>query len=463
MRPTICRLALVAAALGLLLAPASASAVATAVQIEEAIGKGVTYLKGQQKEGGEMPSFGGDWALTSLAAAGVASADVNKAGKEGKDARSWYEGVVGVPTWPGEGAVATDFERAALVSYAAGIDPARVSKRQNLIAKIASYYQPESPGYYGSTFNGTVFGLIALAKLKTTGGVLRVPQIVLDQAVEAVKANQHTDGGWTWEKAAGNEEALKKASEPDMTGAAMAALCSAGVVKTNATIESARKYLESIFEGSSGAFKSTFGNNTSSDAWAVAGLKACGIDPQGTEFQGPAPNRKTPINFLISQQVTGGGFRYLTSGSTADFYSSQDAVRALGSGNFTATPPIPSGGAPQWKGVTQFATGEAETTSLALIVNNGSSPLKICSVTLAPKATSTTLATVLNAAVAGTTPASCVTGYLPASGEGAITQVNGFPATPAERWKVSIDGAALSTAKRNTAINVGDTIYLKYE
>ena len=462
MRPTTCRLALVAAALGLLLAPASASAVATAKQIEESVSKSVTYVKGKQKESGEISGFGGDWALTSLASVEVAAADVNIAGKEGKDARSWYEGLVGVSTWPGEGGVSTDFERGALVSYAAGIDPARVSKRQNLIAKIASYYQSESPGYYGSTFNATVFGLLALANVKTTGGVKRVPQIVLDQAFTAVKANQHTDGGWTWEKAAGEEAALKKASEPDMTGAAMAALCSAGVANTNEAIVNARKYLESILEGSSGAFKSAFGNNTNSNAWAVDGLKACGIDPQGTEFQGPAPNKKTPINFLISQQVTGGGFRYGTSGSTADFYASQDAVRALGSGNFTATPPVPAAG-PQWKGVTQFATGEAETTSLALIVNDGSSPLKICSVTLAPKATSTTLATVLTAAVAATTPAGCVTGFLPGSGEGAITQVNGYPAAPAERWNISIDGAASAKATRSTTINVGDTLYLYYE
>lgn len=462
MRPIICRLASIAAALGLLLAPASASAVATAKQIEEAVSKGVTYLKGQQKEGGEMPGFGGDWALTSLAAVGVAAADVNKSGGEGKDARSWYEALVGVPGWPGEGAVSTDFERAALASYAAGIDPARVSKRQNLIAKIASYYQPESPGYYGSTFNATVFGLLALANADTTGSVQRVPQVVLDEAVSAVEENQHTDGGWTWEKAAGNEAALKKVSEPDMTGAAMAALCSAGVSSSSEAIEDAKGYLESIFEGSSGAFKSTFGNNTSSNAWAVDGLKACGIDPQGAEFQGPSPNKKTPINFLISQQVASGGFRYLTSGSTADFYSSQDAIRALGSGNFTATPPTPGGGAPQWKGATQFATGEAETTSLALIVD-GAAPLKVCSVTLAPKATSTTLATVLNAAVAATTPAGCVTGFLPGSGEGAITQVNGYPTIPAENWKVSIDGGALTQAKRSTTINVGDTIYLKYE
>jgi hypothetical protein len=463
MRPTIRRLALIAAALGLLLAPASASAIATGVQIEESIGKGVTYLKGLQKESGEMSGFGADWALTSLASVGVAAANVNKAGKEGKDARSWYEGLVGVSTWPGEGALATDFERATLISYAAGIDPARVSKRQNLIAKVASYYQPEDPGYYGSTFNATVFGLLALANADTTGGAQRVPQVVLDEAVAAVRANQHTDGGWTWEKAAGNEAALKKASEPDMTGAAMAALCSAGVANSDEAIVDAKEYLVSILESSTGAFKSAFGNNTDANAWAVQGLKACGIDPQAAEFQGAAPKKNTPINFLISQQVTGGGFRYLTSGSSADSYASQDAVRALGSGNFTAPPPTPTGGLPQWKGVTQFATGEAETTSLMLIVDDGVSALEVCAATLAPKATTTNLATVLNAAVAGTTPAGCVSGFLPGSGEGAITQVNGYPAVPAEEWNVSIDGGAPAQAKRSTTINVGDTIYLYAE
>lgn len=462
MRPTLARAALFVALFAALLSPAAASATATPAEISTSLGKGVEYLKGLQKESGEIAGFGGDWALTSLAAAGVAAADVNKAGKEGKDARSWYEGVVGAASWPGEGAVATDYERGALLAYAAGIDPARVSKRQNLIAKMASFYQPESPGYYGSTLNGTVFALLVLGNVKTTGGVRRVPAVVLEDAIAAVKANQHTDGGWTWEKAAGNEEALKKASEPDMAGAAMAALCGAGVPNTDTAIVNGRNYLASKLVKASGAIESAFGVNTDTAAWAVDGLKACGIDPQGTEFRGTKPKENTPLNFLISQQLSGGGFRYGTSGSSPEQYASQDAVRALGSGGFTAVPPTPKSG-PQWKGVSEFATGATETTSLALIVDNGSSPRKVCSVTLAPQAATTNLATVLNAAVAGTTPASCVTGFLPASGEGAITQVNGFPTTPAERWKISLDGGALETAKRSTTIQVGDTIYLKYE
>lgn len=455
MRFLTARLALLAAILTSLALPAFATATASPTEISTALGKGVTYLKGLQAESGEIPGFGGDWSLTSLAAAGTAPADVNKAGKTGKDARSWYEGLTGAATWPGEGAVATDYERGALLAYAAGIDPARVSKRQNLLAKVASTYQSGKPGYYGSTLNGTVFGLLVLGQVKTTAGVRRFPPAVLESTIAAVDANQHNDGGWTWQIVAGNAEGLASASEPDMTGAAMAALCGAGVPSSNSAIVKGREYLASIFEKTTGAFKSEFGNNTDSNAWAVDGLKACGIDPQGTEFTGTGTKKPTPINYLINQQLSGGGFRY-TTGTTADENASQDAVRALGGGGFTAVPPTPASG-PQWTGVTEFATGATESTALALVIENGGSP-SVCSVTLAPGATTTTLATVLNAAVAGTTPTGCVTGFAPSSGSGAITQINGTTAA----WKVSIDGAAKVTAERSTVIHVGDTIDLSH-
>ncbi len=462
MRYLTCRLALCAAALTALLLPAVAAATATPEEITSSANKGMTYMKNlQSTETGAIPGFGGDWALTAFAANKVAPADVNKGGKANTDARSWYEGEVSPFGWPGAEPTATDFERAALLAYAAGIDPARVAKRQNLIAKVASYYQPAEPGYYGATFNATVFGVLALANAKTTGGVQRVPQVLLDQAVAAIRANQHDDGGWTWEKAAGSPEALAKPSEPDMTGSAMAAMCNAGVPKTDGAIVDAKNYLASIFVPASGAFESEFGVNTNSNAWAVDGLKACGIDPQGAEFTGSGPKFNTPLNFLISQQLGSGAFRYPTSGSSANLYATQDAVRALGSGGFTAAPPAPKSG-PQWKGVTEFPTGGAETAQLALIVDDGVSALKVCSVSFAPGATTTTLAAVLNAAVAATTPSGCVTGFLPGSGEAAITQVNGYPAVPNAGWDISIDGAAEVQAKRSTQIKVGDTIYLKY-
>ncbi len=465
MRSVTARLAMLAALLVSLVLPAMASATASSSEISTALGKGVKYIEGLQTSTGEIPGFGGDWSLTSLAAAGKAPAEVNVSGVEGHDARSWYESVVGVAGWP-SGGLSTDYERGALDAYAAGIDPARVSKRSNLLAGVAGSYQPASPGYYGETLNATVFGLLALADVKTTAGVKRFPAKVYEGAITAVEANQHTDGGWTWQKAAGNETALKSASEPDLTGAAMAALCTAGVPATAETIVKAKAYLVSDLEKSTGAFKSEFGNNTDSVAWAVDGLKACGIDPQGTEFTGSAPNKKTPLNYLIGQQIAGGtgagGFRYST-GSSAEEYASQDAVRALGSGGFTTAPPKPSKGT-QWHGVESFGTAAGETASLALVIENGSEPLKVCSVTVNPEATTIPLSKVLDAAVAGgSTPSACVTSYLPSSGSGAITQVNGGPSTPAARWKVGIDGGALATAERGTTIHVGDTIYLKFE
>jgi hypothetical protein len=441
-----------------LLAPAAASANSTPEQIATARSAGVTYLKGLQNEKtGAIPGFGGDWSLTSFAAAGVAPAEVNKGGKATTDARTWYENEVGAAAWPGTPEPkATEFERAALLSYAAGIDPARVSKRQNLIAKVASYYQPAEAGYYGGVYNETVFGLLAMANTKTTAGVQRVPQPVLDVSVAAVRANQHKDGGWTYAKVAGNPTAEAEASEPDMTGASMAALCGSGVKNTDPAIEAAKAYLASIFIPETGAFAYPFGVNTDSVAWAVDGLKACGIDPQAAPFTSATYN-KTPIDFLRSQQVTGGGFRYGTTGTAAEEYASQDAVRALGSGGFTAAPPKPAGG-PQWKGATELPKNE--TATLALVVNDGVHALKLCSVTVTSKTTTTTLETVLKAAVAGTKPTGCVTGY---AGSSAITQVNAYPTTPEERWYLSIDGGAEAKATLASTINVGDTIYLRFK
>jgi hypothetical protein len=455
------RLALAALGMLALLAPASASATSTPEQIATATSGGVTYLKSQQLKDGSISGFGGDWALTAFAAAGVASANV-KLNAESTDARTWFQGLIGSPTWPGgANPPATEFERAALVAYAAGIDPARVSKRQNMIGRIASYYQPSEPGYYGSSFNGTIFALLALAATKTQGGLQRVPQVVLNQSIAAVRENQHTDGGWTFEKAAGNAEALAAPSEPDTTGAAMAALCTAGVAPSDEAIGAARTYLASLLVNATGAIESEFGPNTDSTGWAVQGLKACGFDPQEATFTTEAG--KTPVDFLISQQLAEGGFKSTTSEKTANVYSTANAVRAFAGSNFTATPPVPTGGLPQWKAETEFGLKSTETVPLALIVDDGSSELKVCAVTVAPKAATTTLSFVLNAAVAGTTPASCVTGFLPTSGTGAITQVNGFPKTPEERWFVSIDGGEEKQAKRGTEVRIGDTIYLRFK
>jgi len=447
-------LVLAACALAL---PASSWATSTAKQIKVAKANGVTYLKSTQQLNGSFSGFDSDWALGALAAAGTAAADVQLPG--GTDARSYYRSLFGDPaTWPGEGASITEFERAALNSYAAGIDPARVSTSQNLIAQIAAGYDPSAPGYYGgaSNFSGALFGLLALADAKTRTGLQRVPQDLLEKSIAVVRANQHNDGGWTFEKVEGSAKKLAEPSEPDETGAALAALCAAGVSSGDSSVAKAVAYLKGDLISATGAFSAPFGPNTDSNAWGVQGLDGCGIDPQEAGFT--TAMGKTPIDFLLSQQVASGGFKFEEAETEASEYSSQDGLRAISGAGFTAKPPAAKTG-PRWEFASTFSPGVQ--SPLTLVINDGTPNLKVCSVSVAPSKPSTTLAAVLEAAQAASTPSACVSSFAPASGNGAITQINGSPSPAEASWNVSIDGSKENAAKRSTVIKLGDTISLQ--
>jgi hypothetical protein len=455
------RLVPLAVAAFALLAPSSAGATATATEIETAKQAGVAYLKSLQQTNGEFSGFGREWALTALAAAGSPAANV-KQGKAGTDARTFYRGLIGEPaTWPGGSAPpVTTFDVAALSAYAAGIDPARVSSTQNLIAQIAARYQSANPGYYGEPgfLNGTAFALLALADAKTRTDLVRVPPALLAETVKVMRANQHADGGWTFVRAEGNPETLKSPSEAELTGAAMASLCDAGVPGTDPAIVAAKNFLVADLKAEasgSGAFATEFGPNTDSNAWAVQGLDACHLAAQSAEFT--TSKGKTPIDFLISQQLAGGGFRIEPSETKANLYSSQDAVRALAGAGFTVAPPKPKG-APRWVFETHFAPGKSAL--LALIINDGVGTPRACAVAITAEAATSTLAKVLEAAESTSTP-KCVSEFTPATGKGAITSINGAPKPAQARWNVSVDGAPEALAKRSKKIHIGDTIYLR--
>jgi hypothetical protein len=464
MRITRSRLVAALAAACSLLGSAPALANSSPTEIKNAITGGVGYLKSQQKADGSFEGFGGEWTLTSLAAAGVAPAGV-KRGEGATDARTFYRNLIGdTATWPGgsEPPVA-DYETATLAAYAAGIDPARVSATQNLIAQIVAHYQPSTPGYYGEPelFNDSVFALLALADAKTREGAQRVPQALLEKTIEVVRHNQHTDGGWTFAKAEGDSEALASPAEAEFTGATIASLCAAGVPSSDPAIKSAIEYLKSELDAEplgSGAFESEFGVNTDTNAWAVQGLNACGIEAQSAEFT--TSHGKTPVDFLIAQKIPGSGFQFAPEEGEANLYSSQDAVRALAGAGFTAAP-VKAKKEPLWVYEKKFSTSPSVDAQLTLIINNGSSPLSACAVSLAPEATKTTLAKVLEAAQASSRPAGCVSGITPTTGKGAITSINGQPNPPSASWRVSIDGGAEQEAKRGTKIEIGDTIYLR--
>jgi hypothetical protein len=442
-----------------LLAPGTAFATAGSKAIKAAESNGVTYLKAQQLASGEFPGFGREWIPTALAAAKVASANV-KQGEAGTDARTFYRSLFGdTATWPGAEAPVSAFETGALSAYAAGIDPARVSAGQNLIAQIIARQATGSPGYYGEPgfINETIFALLALADTKTRSSQQRVPQPVLEPVVAAVRANQHTDGGWTFIRAEGSKEALEAPSEAEMTGAAIAALCSAGVPSSDPAITAAKAFLvsdEKAEASNSGAFATEFGPSTDTNAWAVQGLNACGVPAQGAEFT--TPTGKTPIDFLISQEVVGGGFGFEPGEPAANLYSTQDAVRALAGAGFTAAPPVAKESS-RWVYETQFTPDVPALVTL--VINDGTT--HACAVTITSSTATTKLANVLEAAEDASTPAHCVTAFTPATGTGSITSLNGQPSPPEARWNVSVDGTKEAIAKRSKVIHIGDTIYLR--
>ena len=57
----------------------------------------------------------------------------------------------------------TEYERATLVSYAAGLDPARLSAASNMPAQIAALWNPTTGSFGDPSSNGTAFAILALA------------------------------------------------------------------------------------------------------------------------------------------------------------------------------------------------------------------------------------------------------------------------------------------------------------
>lgn len=303
--PSLRRSALtaVAAAGAFALTAGPASATATPAQIATSKTNGVAYLKTLQAADGSYAGSGlsNEWAFSAFAAAGTAAVDVTPGGDASKNARTVYRNLLATSGWPSASPVVTDYERATLNAYAAGIDPARVSASRNLIADIYRHWQTAEPGYFGpsANFNGTVFAALALGGAKTQSGQVRVPQKLREAMVTRIRANQHNDGGWNFSKAEGNATELAKTSDIDMTGAAMAALCVSGVPNTDTDIVQAKAFLKSKLVANSGAFNAMFGVNTNSNGWAVSSLNACGINPQTGDFL--TSMGKTPVDFLIAQ------------------------------------------------------------------------------------------------------------------------------------------------------------------
>jgi len=422
--------------------------IATATSTEAAIAGAAAYVRAQQDAAtGALPGFGGDWAATALAAAGVDTAEVRGPNPGDPSLQDFLLGEYTLPTWdedPPLGTVA-EYARSTLVSLAAGLDPARLSATSNQPAQLAGRWNPATGSFGEASSYNTAFAILSL---KAAG----LPRWALGPTVSFLRQNQHEDGGWTF-TAALTPAAREEPSEEDMTGAAIAALCEAGVPSYDPAVASALGYLRGRLIDASGGIEYLWGfpagsPNADTNAWVLSGLNACGVDPQSPEWTTSAG--KTPVDYLLSLQVPSGveagGFGY-EDASAANLYSSQDALRAIAGGVFAASPQ-------STRTAPSVAAGTPVPHLLAIELAPGN--VRICKVTAAAEAPLTQL---LAAAQVASRPAGCVSSFSTESGR--VKSLNGVtPEGEDEAWVARLDRGAIVLAA-DQPVGFGDVIAMR--
>jgi hypothetical protein len=425
------------AAFGPIVSPAAAAV--TEAEETAAAKHGAEWMTLLQEPGGELPSFGGDWSMIGFASVGINAADVRVSPAE-PSAQDFY-----LSLWTGEPPAlfsATDFERAILSGYAGGLEPSRLSAQTNLLADLAAQFNGHELGEKGAT-NADVFGVLALA-------AVGAPRDVIDMLVQTVREQQDADGGWNF--AAGS-----KKSEADLTGAALAALCTAGAPNTDPAVVKAESYLHTVQDTATGGFVNPTAN-TDSTAWVVSGLDTCKIDSQGAAWTTSAS--RTPIDFLIAQQNADGSFQRKAGDEEEDFYATQDAVRALTGTGFIAPPPSRmQAGQPAVRPAPAVAAGTP--VPMTLVIDGaghvtGGSSIRMCKVIAAVGAT---VAQMLSDASEASLPSYCLSDVSLQGGR--ITRVNGVSAEPGKTaWEISREGGA-SELEATGTVGLGALVELR--
>jgi len=424
--------------------PVVAGAAVTEAQVQEATGKATAWFRAQQQPTGALGPNGGldpAWAFLGLAGVGVNAADLTT-GPGQPSAQDYYLGLwtgASDNPWTSTGfPQASDYERVILLAEAAGLDPLRLSPGQNLLAKLARF---DHGGYFGlkGTFNQTMFASIALGRLP-------VPSWLTEQVAENIEANAHEDGGWTF-SVVESQEAYERPGEVDLTGAAIAGLCGAGRTSQSPAVAAGIAFLEARRSPLTGQI-----GNIDSTSWALDGLGACGVVRGSSEWT--AGDEQT-VEWLLAQQLSEGAW---PSNGIANYYATQDALRALADPGFAAGPPPREDPAePARRQPPSVAAGTPVPTVLA--INSGFGSIQLCSTT-AP--TGATLPEVLAAAQAESSPANCVSGFK-AGAEG-VTSINGAVARPGSGggWKFSLDGGAEQAAADQT-VGFGRVVGLRLD
>ena len=165
-----------------------------------------------------------------------------------------------------------------------------------------------------------------------------LPAWALAPAVSFLRRNQHDDGGWTY-TAALTPAAQSEPSEEDITGATIAALCETGVPAYDPAVSAAAR-----LPARAAGQRQLAGSNTSgarriptpTPRSSAGSLPAASIRSRRNGPRG-ARRRSTSCSRSRYRPGQAGGFGYEDT-SAASLYSTQDALRAIAGGVFTAEP-----------------------------------------------------------------------------------------------------------------------------
>lgn len=382
-RTALRRAALAGALLATTLASAAPAGAATVQERTDALNAARSWLLEQPSgtPGQIAGGFGAEGALAAVAATGLHLADAVPGGGA-TSAQAFTASFYSTPNWTAEvnpetfvsadGKSVSNFAWATLTTWAAGIDPHRISAAQNHVAQIAQGFQgPAAGAKYGAIGAGganiSAFGLMALTRAKA-------PQVVLTKTAEYLKTQQLDSGAFSYATITDANRGGSGGAE--VTGAVLAALCEAGVPSSDVSVRRGFAYLRGLVRPN-GAIGTSEGDDVSTAAWVLAGLNGCGIDPQGPLWTGS--QGKTIIDYLLSQQIPAGesgagAFRYAGS---ANLYATQDALRALAGETFSAEPPRRTVGTdPRW--LTSPAPAAGTLTPHAVAVDDGTGNVWFC-------------------------------------------------------------------------------------
>jgi hypothetical protein len=417
-----------ALAAGAGLAPAApATAEVTKEEARLAAAEGAAWIQTQQTDDGRLGFFGGDWAMIALANAGVHAADVRTAAAN-PSVQDFYHSEW-TELFPLEG---TSISRGLLTGRAAGIQTAKLSTTENLLAKLAGEFDGRQIGSE-ALVNDDVFAVLST---QHAGAVSSIAPVVN----RYVRGAQAPDGGWAFSAAASS-------GDVDMTGAAIGALCAGGATPDDAHVAEGLDFLKAAQNEGNGGFDSGFfGPNADTTAWVVDGLRECAIDPQGPRWT--TSTGKTPLDFLVSLQRDDGAFRWVPGDDSDNLYATQNAITALAGDGFGAAPaerenPVD----PALRPAPDVPDGTMVPLTLVLDHDPASAGAdRLCSI---EGAVGAPLSEVLAQAADSAEPTYCVSDLRVAEsgGEARVASVNTVGEQPgAAFWEASLDGAPAQRA-----------------